>query len=179
VRLSDLPLSYVQLVKAGRSDGHAYRCASGHRGLTTVHAKRTLIVTFGPNKASANAVLSLTPKMVADPKVIADVVEEILRSLKPKSACTARRMARAMALVTSLLNPTRLPANLSAYLKLCGPVRIQRRKRGVHCVSAWNKFERQLTPKRKWLTCANAIKLVLAVVFFCVGADSLVRNRKI
>jgi NAD(P)-dependent dehydrogenase (short-subunit alcohol dehydrogenase family) len=42
-------------------------------------------------------------KMVANPKVIADVVEEILRSPRLKSVYTAPRMARTMTLVTSLL----------------------------------------------------------------------------
>jgi short-subunit dehydrogenase len=47
-------------------------------------------------------------KIVADPKVIAEVVEEILRSPRPKSVYTTPRMARNMTLVTSLLASDRL-----------------------------------------------------------------------
>ena len=47
-------------------------------------------------------------KLVANPSVIADVVQQILKTSRPKSVYTAPRMARTMVLVTSLLGTDRL-----------------------------------------------------------------------
>jgi NAD(P)-dependent dehydrogenase (short-subunit alcohol dehydrogenase family) len=47
-------------------------------------------------------------KLVANPSVIADVVQQILKTSRPKSVYTAPRMARNMVLVTSLLGTDRL-----------------------------------------------------------------------